>query len=184
MKACPICAAKAFDDAEVCFGCLHRFEAGSAGPRSADVPLAPVAPTGHPAPAPIAPSAACAEPAEAGTRAIGDGMRAESDAQGWTVTFELPGIVVGQDPSSAIAGIEAVGRAGAGELSEERGVPRSACSVVVRVAAPLFEGECRSGHNASPSARAPVRCGDGRGTHARERRPDGLAASKAVEGGA
>ena len=26
MKTCPICNAKAFDDAAVCYGCLHRFE--------------------------------------------------------------------------------------------------------------------------------------------------------------
>lgn len=26
MKTCPVCQAKAFDDAEVCYGCLHRFE--------------------------------------------------------------------------------------------------------------------------------------------------------------
>lgn len=25
MKTCPICHARAFDDAEVCYGCLHRF---------------------------------------------------------------------------------------------------------------------------------------------------------------
>ena len=25
MKVCPVCEAKAFDDAEVCYGCLHRF---------------------------------------------------------------------------------------------------------------------------------------------------------------
>lgn len=25
MKTCPICQARAFDDAEVCYGCLHRF---------------------------------------------------------------------------------------------------------------------------------------------------------------
>ena len=25
MKTCPICGARAFDDAEVCYGCLHRF---------------------------------------------------------------------------------------------------------------------------------------------------------------
>lgn len=30
MKTCPVCAAKAFDDAEVCYGCLHRFEEGEA----------------------------------------------------------------------------------------------------------------------------------------------------------
>lgn len=26
MKTCPICHAATFDDAETCFGCLHRFE--------------------------------------------------------------------------------------------------------------------------------------------------------------
>ena len=25
MKTCPICNAVAFDDAEVCFGCMHRY---------------------------------------------------------------------------------------------------------------------------------------------------------------
>ena len=25
MKTCPTCGARAFDDAEVCFGCLHRY---------------------------------------------------------------------------------------------------------------------------------------------------------------
>ena len=25
MKTCPVCHAVAFDDAETCFGCLHRF---------------------------------------------------------------------------------------------------------------------------------------------------------------
>ncbi len=31
MKTCPVCGAKAFDDAEVCYGCLHRFASGQAG---------------------------------------------------------------------------------------------------------------------------------------------------------
>ena len=26
MKTCPVCQAKAFDDATICYGCLHRFE--------------------------------------------------------------------------------------------------------------------------------------------------------------
>ena len=30
MKVCPVCKAKAFDDAEVCYGCLHRFTAQDA----------------------------------------------------------------------------------------------------------------------------------------------------------
>jgi hypothetical protein len=28
MKECPVCKAGSFDDAEVCYGCLHRFEPG------------------------------------------------------------------------------------------------------------------------------------------------------------
>lgn len=28
MKTCPVCRAGAFDDAEVCYGCLHRFSQG------------------------------------------------------------------------------------------------------------------------------------------------------------
>ena len=28
MKMCPICHAGAFDDASICYGCLHRFEEG------------------------------------------------------------------------------------------------------------------------------------------------------------
>ena len=30
MKTCPVCKAIAFDDALVCYGCLHRFEEGEA----------------------------------------------------------------------------------------------------------------------------------------------------------
>lgn len=28
MKTCPVCKSQAFDDAEVCYGCLYRFEWG------------------------------------------------------------------------------------------------------------------------------------------------------------
>lgn len=31
MKRCPVCAATTFDDAEVCYGCLYRFEAQEKG---------------------------------------------------------------------------------------------------------------------------------------------------------
>ncbi|OUO92123.1 hypothetical protein B5F40_01985 [Gordonibacter sp. An230] len=34
MKVCPVCHARAFDDAEVCFGCLHRFGASEPGQSS------------------------------------------------------------------------------------------------------------------------------------------------------
>ena len=37
MKTCPTCGARAFDDAEVCFGCLHRYgESPSSERRDAD----------------------------------------------------------------------------------------------------------------------------------------------------
>lgn len=26
MKQCPVCKARCFDDMEICYGCLHRFE--------------------------------------------------------------------------------------------------------------------------------------------------------------
>lgn len=43
MKTCPICGARAFDDAAVCYGCLYRFTEGEQqgdGLRSASVPPA------------------------------------------------------------------------------------------------------------------------------------------------
>lgn len=33
MKTCPVCQAVAFDDAETCFGCMHRFEEDDAVPK-------------------------------------------------------------------------------------------------------------------------------------------------------
>lgn len=43
MKTCPICNAKAFDDMDVCYGCLHRFDerrpsapSGGVGPNAGD----------------------------------------------------------------------------------------------------------------------------------------------------
>ncbi|MDO4889753.1 MAG: hypothetical protein Q3963_00200 [Coriobacteriaceae bacterium] len=36
MKTCPICKARCFDDMEICYGCMHRFERGeSAGGQEA-----------------------------------------------------------------------------------------------------------------------------------------------------
>ena len=36
MKSCPVCGAVTFDDAEVCYGCLHRFGGGASGDVSTD----------------------------------------------------------------------------------------------------------------------------------------------------
>lgn len=34
MKTCPVCKAQAFDDAEVCYGCLHKFEPADAAEKA------------------------------------------------------------------------------------------------------------------------------------------------------
>ena len=41
MKVCPICHSKAFDDAAICFGCMHRF--GEKPAQVLPVPEHPVA---------------------------------------------------------------------------------------------------------------------------------------------
>lgn len=40
MKICPVCAARAFDDAPICYGCLHRFAEGEGGAVREKGPLA------------------------------------------------------------------------------------------------------------------------------------------------
>ena len=78
MKTCPTCGARAFDDAEVCFGCLHRYEEEPVRPNVA-MPTMPSSPgTGH-CPT-LRPKAAPAEP-----------KAPPRDGAGWTVRFELPG---------------------------------------------------------------------------------------------
>ena len=78
MKTCPTCGARAFDDAEVCFGCLHRYGEEPVRPNVA-MPTMPSSPgTGH-CPT-LRPKAAPAEP-----------KAPPRDGAGWTVRFELPG---------------------------------------------------------------------------------------------
>ena len=45
MKTCPVCHAVAFDDAAICFGCLHRYDEDSEA-SAPTMPLAPVEPAG------------------------------------------------------------------------------------------------------------------------------------------
>ena len=72
MKTCPTCGARAFDDAEVCFGCLHRYEEEPVRPNVA-MPTMPSSPgTGH-CPT-LRPKAAPAEP-----------KAPPRDGAGWTV---------------------------------------------------------------------------------------------------
>lgn len=79
MKTCPICGARAFDDAEVCYGCLHRYEGADMGEPG---PVAPVAPPGPATPA--------ASPGPAAPVASPHASAPSGDA-GWVVRFELPG---------------------------------------------------------------------------------------------
>lgn len=79
MKTCPICGARAFDDAEVCYGCLHRYgraDTPPPGPAAPVAPPGPAVPTASPGPAvPVASPCASAPSGDAG----------------WVVRFELPG---------------------------------------------------------------------------------------------
>lgn len=93
MKTCPVCHARAFDDAQMCFGCLHRFD-------ESPQPVATARPAGRPQPAPCPfpggkPDRAAARVASR----IHDGAssavpRLEGpplDGLGWVVRFEFPG---------------------------------------------------------------------------------------------
>lgn len=123
MKTCPVCHARAFDDAEVCFGCLHRFAedeppkpAPSQGGDAAAQGFAamrggPAAQRASRAPRP----APCPFPGgrsvPATTRAVpaSDGGSARElrlpepplDAGGWIVRFEFPGFNPVDGPSGA-----------------------------------------------------------------------------------
>lgn len=82
MKTCPICGARAFDDAEVCYGCLHRYEGADMGAPGPAVLTAP--------PEPAAPAVPAASPGPAVPVASPCASAPSGDA-GWVVRFELPG---------------------------------------------------------------------------------------------
>lgn len=83
MKTCPTCGARAFDDAEVCFGCLHRYGDEPARPSGA-----------APAPMAVAAGGRCPASRSEATPSIPSEPRPAvppRDGAGWTVRFELPG---------------------------------------------------------------------------------------------
>ena len=85
MKTCPTCGARAFDDAEVCFGCLHRYGDEPARPPDAaptPVPMVMAAGGRCPASRPEAMPSIPSKPRPAAP---------PRDGAGWTVRFELPG---------------------------------------------------------------------------------------------
>lgn len=62
MKTCPICHAVAFDDAPVCYGCLHRFDGEDAPSAAGGLPPDPTARPGAGAQGnPVQPPSAAAE---------------------------------------------------------------------------------------------------------------------------
>ena len=131
MKTCPICGARAFDDAGVCFGCLHRFEAAPPPAVQAILcagqgpgPVSPADPSasrsGPPrsavdapgealqaAPARRAiPAAAMEGPAFAAEPAARQDVRVEPapGSSGWEVTLEVPGFALAGSGSSETCG--------------------------------------------------------------------------------
>ena len=107
MKTCPVCKAIAFDDALVCYGCLHRFEedeaarvmpddlgarmdawlGASGGPGPEDAPPAPIDVGGNPTGALRgAPAKADGEGSGAPSAACGGGRDEEG---GWTMRIEF-----------------------------------------------------------------------------------------------
>lgn len=95
MKACPVCGARAFDDAEVCYGCLHQF-----GSEDVRVPTPVTAPVEEATVRCEVPTAcklsteSVATPTTATIPVIDTTPSVRTipfDQAGWVVRFELPG---------------------------------------------------------------------------------------------
>ncbi|WP_087881572.1 hypothetical protein [Arabiibacter massiliensis] len=135
MKTCPICHARAFDDAEVCFGCLHRF---ADEPRPVPVPrpappagaaleeglakvreAAPIRASGAPRPAPCPFQGARAVPETVHAVPVMRGEPAGAariDERGWVVRFEFPGFSPIEGASGSPVRTARIGDAGIEEL--------------------------------------------------------------------
>ena len=240
MKTCPVCAAKAFDDADVCFGCLHRFEKDGAVPNVKNIPLVsdiPDAAMAQPklisddlsprrgeqsrpvedvaqssvqlrqnAPladdpsrlrtevsftpknlmvssAPVRGTAELRCPPAIIPALEDEAQRGATDLQGCTVTFDLPGVdCVEQSSAKGRFDIEGMERLQESERQEGQHVlSQTTWSVVVRVAAPLSCEGPRRERVASSLTRSSARCGDARGTHARDSRSEGRLVARTVE---
>lgn len=188
MKTCPICGARAFDDADMCFGCLHRFDA-------APLPTVPaILRAGHgPGPASLAdPSASRSGPSRSAVDASGEALQAaparrvvptaamagpafaaQPAAQrarvepapgsgGWEVTLEVPGFALagsGCSEARGDAGSPVEAESGPNAPSGEgRCAAPPACSVVVRIVPPSALPEEGRSGRGAPDARA-VRAG-------------------------
>ncbi len=97
MKECPICKAGSFDDAEVCYGCLHRFEPGEGAKAAAAAPTGPTLP----------PAAVTSKPVQSGTMSpISAASVAPSMAQTTSTRATSAPVGVSQSPAtSAPAGV-------------------------------------------------------------------------------
>lgn len=190
MKACPICSAQAFDDAEVCYGCLHRFTDAAQGcpaaasresDRSASAPAAapPISAAG-PVPVASASGGDARLPVEAGsTRAPAHPApskealecAAEPGAcQGaWAVMLELPGAApdaVRDGESKAAGGGTVAELIEIAAEGESRPAVQPSCRIVVRLVPVASSADAADGP--AVQERLVVRHTEGaRGCHAR-----------------
>lgn len=118
MKTCPVCHARAFDDAQMCFGCLHRFDEPSQ-------PVATARPVGRPQPAPCPFSGGKPDGPAVRTapRVRGDASSAAPrlegpplDGLGWVVRFEFPGCASVEEVQGGAAHVVRIGGTGQEEL--------------------------------------------------------------------
>lgn len=162
MKTCPVCGSGAFDDAEVCYGCLHRYGSDSfQGGLSLPRPAAPVARqsggvrdgavgselAAQPKGGEVATSGVAGESAEEGAvpaRTGGFAGEAACEAArelgvvegaSWTLRFEFPGFA----PVSCSAGRHegaaagcAGGSSGGGAAAVSSEPKNDACGFIVR----------------------------------------------------
>lgn len=130
MKTCPTCGARAFDDAEVCFGCLHRYGEEAARPATGPTPpVSAMSSVSTPGPPSASAGSRCPamRPEVSPERAKPRVAEPPRDEAGWTVRFELPGyasvVESGGQAGGFVVRFRRDGEAGARENSRER-VPR------------------------------------------------------------
>lgn len=105
MKTCPICKARCFDDMEICYGCMHRFEEG---PEARNMPLEDVVGFDE---VPFRPNARHAAEAEAEPPASRKGRQARKGA---APVFDEMGGCPHQPDLPGNSSDDSLGKAGSG----------------------------------------------------------------------
>ena len=155
MKICPVCKSRCFDDMQVCYGCMHRFdEQGGPLPSSAEaaapIPSAP----GDPVPAASGAPAAQSVPAPPPAPAMPD---APCAAAGPAQLDDASRVAAQQDASACAAAAPAVHEA-AGRVFQigEHQIPAIACQAEQGQAAiPSSQQPHAPVAQSAPSAQAP-----------------------------